>query len=723
MLGVASLVTLLFQRIRQPVVLGYLVAGMLIGPFTPPYDLITQSSEVTVISELGVIFLMFSLGLDFSFHKLTRVGFSGSITGLIEVSLTVCAGILTGLALHWSFYESLFLGAALSISSTTIIIKALDELNLRRKRFAEYIFGILVMEDLLAILLLVGLSTFVATKNFLSVNMLFAVIQLIFVVGGWFLIGYFLVPSFLRGITRYAGEETLTIVSVALCLILVTIATRFGYSPALGAFIMGSIFAETPVSHRIEELIRPVRDIFAAVFFVSVGMLIDPRVIWMSFPTILLITGIYITAKVGSTVMGALITGQSVGTSVRIGFGVAQIGEFSFIIAGLGAALHVTSDRLYPMVVAISVMTTFTTPYLLRFSGFLSQRLEHWLPENVRHFLNDYAAWVYRVLARPENPAVSRNAGMRLVLNGIVIAIVFSLVQHLLLPVYYGWVHRQWVGRLIAWLSALLVASPFIWGMLFSVNVAPHRRGKDRIFHMAPVIMCWLATVIEITVLSVTWFHNWLTTSLLLVIVVAFFIFSFRMLDRSYHWFERRLVRNVSHNAGLQARYRQLAPWETHFSEVVVSAGSPLAGRTLTQCQLRELYGINIVALYSPGKVILAPRGEARISGHDRLVVLGSDDQIDAFQKVATQVSREMKNADESDTLNNFSLKAMVLPADSPFVGKSIRKSGIREKVNGIVVGLEREDKRTLNPDPSTVLHAGDLVMLVGEMEQLHNVF
>jgi len=721
MLGVASIVTLLFQRIKQPVVLGYLVAGMIIGPYTPPHHLITSLSAIKLLSELGVIFLMFSLGLDFSFHKLTRVGFSAGITGVIEVSFTIAAGFLIGTLLHWPFHESLFLGAALAISSTTIIIKALDELGLRRKRFAEFIFGILVVEDLLAILLLVGLSTLVATSNIFSKEMFLAIVKLIFVVGGWFLTGYFIVPTFLRKITRFASEETLTIVSIALCLLLVTLSEMSHYSPALGAFIMGSIFAETPYAHRIEALIRPVRDIFAAVFFISVGMLIDPYVIFNFFPTVLLITVVYLFSKILSTTVGAFLTGQSLATSMRIGFGVAQIGEFSFIIASLGLMLHVVSDKLYPIVVAVSVMTTFTTPYLLRLSGFLAGQIDKKLPANVRYFFDAYSAWVYRTLASSQTNSIYKNAVSRLILNGIVVAIIFTLIKNFLLPYLITLLVTLWKARLLSWVLAILFSSPFLWGMLFSLRFSTKTlQRKDIVFRSAPLIMCWLVTILEITILSITYFHNLFSTSLLIILVLVFFILSYRVLEKSYHWFEKRLVGNIRHNAQMQARYEQLAPWDTHLIDITVSDESPLIGRTLTQCQLRELYGVNIVAIYSGTKVTLAPRGEQKVSASDRLVVLGNDDQIDAFQKIATKVSR--KTIDAQDTLKDFALKALILDDGNPLIGKSIRASGIREQVSGLVVGIERGAERILNPDPATVMQVGDLLLLVGETEHLSSV-
>jgi CPA2 family monovalent cation:H+ antiporter-2 len=373
-LGIAGLVTLLFKKIKQPVVLGYLIAGVIIGPYTPPGLLVTDIPNIKILSELGMIFLLFSIGLEFSFKKIKYVGLSASITGIGEVVFMMLAGFLTGKLIGWSFYDSVFLGAALSISSTTIIIKALDELNLKSKHFTTMVFGILIVEDLLAILLLVALSTIVATSNILSMTLVWATLKLIVIIGSWFLVGYFLVPLFFRKVMQQASAETLTIVTVALCLLFVCIAAYFNYSTALGAFIAGSVLAETQLLERIKQLIQPICDIFAAVFFVSIGMLINPGIIWQHLSVILVICAVTILGKLISIGIGAKLTGQSVHDSLRIGFSMAQIGEFSFIIAGLGLLLHVTSESLYSIIVAVAVITTFTTPYLIKLSGYLIKK-------------------------------------------------------------------------------------------------------------------------------------------------------------------------------------------------------------------------------------------------------------------------------------------------------------------------------------------------------------
>lgn len=715
MLGVAGIVMLIFQRIHQPVVLGYLVAGMIIGPYTPPHAFVNDIPNIQILSDLGVIFLMFSLGLEFSFQKLTRVGFSASVTGILEVVFMVAIGYIVGRLMGWSYYDSLFLGAALSISSTTIIIKAIDELGLKTKRFAELIFGVLIVEDLLAILLLVALSTIVITKNIFSVEMLTASVKLVLVVGGWFIVGYFIVPPLFRRISTYITEETLTIISVALCLTLVCIAASLHYSMALGAFIMGSILAETLLVHRIENLIRPIRDIFAAVFFISVGMLINPTVIVEHWPVVLLISLVTICGKIVTTSAAALLTGQSINTSVRVGFGMAQVGEFSFIIAALGVTLKVTSHSLYPIIVAVSGITTFTTPYLIRLSGHIGKTIEKNLPERTKYFLQSYSAWIYRSQITARKHSFYHSITMRLFINSIIVALVFTFVHQFVFPRVVDITETLWLTNTICLFVAVLLASPFIWGMLFSyksVELPAYAKTINPV-----VFMIWFITLSELAILSIIYFHSWVTVVLFVALAVAFFAFSYTHLERSYHWFERQLVGNIKRGDDKdKVRYAELAPWDTHLVEVEVGEKSSFANKALGECQIRQLYGVNIVAICHGSRIIPAPRGEEKIMPHDKLIVLGNDEQIDAFKK---QIEIVAYDARPDSFLDNFSLKAYLIEPNSGLIGRTIRDSSIREYVNGMVVGLERDNTRTLNPSPDTVIKVDDLLIVVGEIDKL----
>lgn len=720
MLGLAGIVLLIFQRIHQPVVLGYLVAGIIIGPYTPPYALVNDVENIRILSELGVIFLMFSLGLEFSFQKLTRVGFSATVTGLIEVILMVIVGYGAGLLMGWSHYDSLFLGSALAISSTTIIIKAIDELGLKTKRFAELIFGVLIVEDLLAILLLVGLSTVVMTNSIFSLDMLSATVKLILVVGGWFIVGYFIVPTVFRRMAKYISQETLTILSVALCLSLVCLAAYFHYSTALGAFIMGSILAETVMVHRIEELIRPIRDIFAAVFFISVGMLIDPAVIVQHWAAVVIISLLTIFGKMIVTSFAAFFTGQSINTSVRVGFGMAQVGEFSFIIVALGASLNVTSDTLYPVIVAVSGITTFTTPYLIRFSGTFTKWLEKNIPDKTQYILDSYSAWVYRILTSSQENSIFGRVAVRLLINGILVAIIFTLVEHFVFPKLIVTAMSKSQVNIMSMLIALTLAAPFIWGMLFSVR-AVHWSRSVKSSLTSVIFIVWLVTLTELMILSILFFKTWLTILFFVIVGLIFFTLYYRQLEKSYRWFELQLMKNIrKQDTEDNHRYQELAPWDTHLVEIDVGSKSALVGKTLAEAQIRENIGINIVAVSHGNRVVAAPRGQERIYAGDKLIVLGDDDQIDAFKQL---IEIESKNDAESRLfLDHFMLKAVLLGANSEYVGKTIRDSKIREKIKGLIVGLERNNTRTLNPKPDTVLQVDDLILVVGEADKLESM-
>lgn len=710
MLMVAGIVVLIFQRIHQPVVLGYLVAGMIIGPYTPPYGLITDEANIKIISELGVIFLMFSLGLEFSFHKLTKVGFSALITGVIDVGMMIILGYFAGAWLGWSHHDRLFLGAAIAISSTTIIVKAINELNLKTKRFSEVIFGVLIVEDLLAILLLVALSTTVAANSLFSPEILWAAIKLVLVVGSWFLAGYFLVPPLFRKVAPYVSQETLTVASIGFCLFLVSLANYFHYSTALGAFIMGSILAETVLVHRIETVIEPIRDIFGAVFFISVGMLINPTVIVDQWQAVLLISLVLMMGKVTVISMGTFLTGQSLNTALRSGFSMAQIGEFSFIIATLGVSLHVINDKLYPIIVAVSSITTFTTPYMIRLSGQISGLAQRYIPDRMKFFMDGYTAWVYRVQSKSQNNSLIGSVTIRLFVNGIVVAMIFTSIKVYGYPQALELFASRSSAKLACEAFALLISSPFIWGMLFSyrhIEIPDYARTR-----LNPIMFgVWFLTLAEVTFLSVVNFHTWLTAGILFFIAIIFFIFSFRHLERSYHWFENQLVSNIGPKIQKKSRYQDLAPWESHFVELDVGWKSPIVGKMLRDSQIRQRYGVNIVAIHRGPNVILAPRGEEIVLTGDKLIVLGNDDQIDEFRKWVTITAPVVP--EQADTPEDFVLQPFLLDHGSPYVGKTIRASHIREQVQGLVVGLERGNNRILNPDPDTLLQADDLILIV----------
>lgn len=716
-LAVAGLISLLFQRIRQPVVLGYIIAGIVIGPYTPPFQLVTDLPSIRTWAELGVVFLMFTLGLEFSFRKLARVGGSATIAASAEVLFFLPVGYLAGRALGWKPMDSLFLGAMLSISSTTIIIKALDELKLKKHRFAELIFAILIVEDLFAILLLVALGTIAVSQTVSALALLTAAFKLVLVVGGWFLAGYLVVPRFMRYVGRVGSDETLTILSLGFCLALVVFANHFHYSTALGAFIMGSIIAESPVLARVEHSVASLRDLFGAIFFVSIGMLIDPRVLWEHRGAVAALCALTILGKIVSTGLGALASGQSLRNSVRVGFGLAQIGEFSFIIAQLGLSLNVTSDFIYPVAVAVSLVTTFTTPYLIRISGDAATAIESILPAGVRRALERHAT---RAEARRAGATHGRSLAkptLRWSINALATTVIFVLSAEWGLPMVHeraGWSATvlPWVG----WSTAMLLSSPFVWAMLTAFRTSPGPSVAPPFLR----VLAKLVTLLWIGTLSAEFFPG---RSVLLITVAALgvtFAIFYRNLESAYRWFEDRFLAAFDQvELGPTSPFSHLAPWDAHLVTIEVHPNSPFVMKRISEAAFRARHGVNIVAIQRGRKAIVPPSPEEVLLPLDQLVLLGTDEQIERLRSELEPAPEPEETRGPGD---GYELRRGRLATNCPFAGQTIRETGFREKYQAIVVGIERAGERHINPDSDLRLAAGDLLWIAGEKGRLNDL-
>jgi CPA2 family monovalent cation:H+ antiporter-2 len=511
----AGVFTLLFKRLKQPQVLGYLIAGFLVGPHFPLFPTVTDTDSIETWAEIGVIFLMFSLGLEFSFKKLARVGGPAGITAIVEVAGMLLLGYLAGRVLGWSNMDSLFLGGILSISSTTIILRAFGELGVKQQPFARLVFGTLIVEDLVAILLLVLLST-LATGGFQGGAVLNSLLRLGFFIVLWFISGIYLIPTALRIARPWMNGETLLIVSVALCMGMVILCTGAGFSAPLGAFMMGSILAETRDAEKIEHLTEPLKNLFGAIFFVSVGMLIDPGVLVHYWVPILIITGVTLVGKFLTSGLGALLSGQSLETSVRTGLSLAQIGEFSFIIATLGLQLKVTSPFLYPIAVAVSALTTFATPYLIRAGAGMKERPGPApLPA---------APW----------RAVGQRFLMLLLVNGVLLVAIVWLLRRTSLHPY-----------VIAGLT-LVLSSPFLWALAFrKASFSKVKTAEGGTFPIAIDILRVLAAAIFVVVVLDLCFPTWIAlVAALLFLAGIYFLFAGR-LERVYRRIEDRFLENL----------------------------------------------------------------------------------------------------------------------------------------------------------------------------------
>jgi CPA2 family monovalent cation:H+ antiporter-2 len=723
-LAAAALIMLVFKRLKQPLVLGYIIAGFLVGPYVQWLPTVKEVENIKIWAEIGVIFLLFSLGLEFSFKKLMKVGPSASVTALIEVVVMVAIGFGIGRALGWSSMDSLFLGGILSISSTTIIIRAFDELGLKTRRFATLVFGVLIVEDLVAILLLVLLSTLAVSRQFSGVEMLASLSKLIFFLAIWFLSGIFLIPSLLRRAKKLLTDEILLVIAVALCLLMVLFADTVGFSPALGAFIMGSILAETTKAEKIEHLIRPVKDLFAAIFFVSVGMLIDPGVIVEYAGPIALLCVVTIVGKVLSTSIGALLAGQSLQTSIQSGFSLAQIGEFSFIIATLGLTLKVTSDFLYPIAVAVSAVTTLTTPYLIRSSNVVFKWVDKRLPKRMLDAISSRSSETKDISRSSDWNLYLRSTFLNIVLFSLVILSIIFISSTYLLP-RISITGNSLTTRLIVAAGTLLALVPFLWALAIRNAPAAYNKvaatnrynGLIKMLHFFRLVIAALF----IGFLLHRFFGFTAGAIGTIITIVLLLLFS-KKIQLLYNRIEKQFVTNLNQReiAKAESNRTELAPWDAGIIPVGIQSDASCIGKRLIDLKWREKAGINVVMIKRGYHTISAPGKDEMIFPGDELLVLGTDIQIKKLEALI----RPLKNkANANGDNDEVALHEFTITPGSALVGMTIRGSGIREQYNGLVVGVERKGQRTLNPESDFVFEVNDVVFIVGVTKRLIGLF
>lgn len=726
-LGAAGLITLIFKKIKQPLVLGYIIAGLLVGPYISLFPNITDEENIKVWAEIGVIFLLFTLGLEFSFKKLAAVGGAASITAIVEVIFMLGFGFGTGKLLGWSNMDSIFLGGILSVSSTTIIIRAFEELDVKTQQFAILVFGVLIVEDLVAILLLVLLSTLAVSKIFSGAAMLVSVLKLAFFLILWFIGGIFLIPTFLKKTRKLMNDETLLIVSIALCLIMVLLATQVGFSPALGAFIMGSILAETTQGEKIEHLVKSVKDLFGAIFFVSVGMLINPEMLVKNIGPVLLITFVTIVGKLISTSTGAMLSGQSLKNSVQSGMSLAQIGEFSFIIATLGLTLKVTSDFLYPIAVAVSAITTFTTPYLIRYSSGLYGFLEKKLPSNWIKKLNKYSSTAQVITTTSDWKIYLHSYIYNIVIQSVCIISIFFVSTRYILPFVRNHVSNVIIVDFVAAGFGLLIAAPFLWAL--SVRKI-QENAFSNLWHnenvsRGPLIALNLFRAMLGLFFTVLLVIQFISDPVFLILVIVFIavlnsLFS-KKIQKMYSRIERRFLTNLNEKEA-EALHKDkirpdIVPWDAHLVELKVSPESPFVGQNLFDLGIREKFGVNVAMIERGRNTIANPGRDEKLYPGDEVMVIGTDDQL-AKLKPFIELSEENRPPVQKETMT---LQKVTINSNSPLKGVTIRSSGMREKAKALVVGLERDGERILNPDSSMQFEEEDIVWIVGNPKRLQD--
>ncbi|NPD92962.1 cation:proton antiporter [Xylanibacter muris] len=727
-LVVAGSVTLLFKKLRQPLVLGYIVAGFLVSPQMPYTMSVVDRADVQTWADIGVVFLLFSLGLDFSFKKILKMGAAPAIAACTIIFCMMASGISVGKLFGWSQPDCVFLGGMLAMSSTTIIYKAFDDMGLRQQRFAGLVMSVLILEDILAIVMMVMLSAVASGTNPDGGQMLNSILRIGFFLILWFVVGISLIPFLLRRARSIINDETLLIVSLGLCCLMAVISTQVGFSSAFGAFVMGSILAETIEAERIIKIVEPVKNLFGAIFFVSVGMLVEPKVLAeYAFPIIMLV----LTILIGQAVFGSfgyLISGQSLKTAMKCGFSMAQIGEFAFIIASLGLSLGVISKFLYPVVVAVSVITTFLTPYMIRFSNPCYRVMEKHLPHKIITVLNKIT------LSHPSTASaknkwkslitqMSVNTVIYFILSVAVIFIMLTFFLPFIRHLLTGW---HWTANFICGLITVIGISPFLRAMVMKKNHSEEFKelwAESRLNHFPLIFTIIVRMVIACSLIFYVFnylsrFANALIYTFAVAIIIVMILS--RSIKHSSIRLERLFIQNLR-SRDIQAQVHghrrplyegHLLDRDIHMADVEVPAGSTWAGMRLRELKLRNRFGIHVSCILRANRRINIPSGEDVVFPGDKLQVIGSDEQLSSL---ASALKTEIYSDDSDIENREMKLHQMVITGNSPFVDKTLSESGIRDIYNCMVVGLEEGKENLSQIDPSYRFRKGDIIWVVGE--------
>lgn len=725
----AGVFTVIFKALKQPLILGYIVAGFVVGPHLGLFPQFSPES-VDQWSELGIIFLLFCLGLEFSFKKLLKVGAGALLTAGVNCIGMMMIGIATGSAMGWSTMESIFLGGLMSMSSTTIILKAYNDLGMKNRQHCPLLFGTLVVEDLIAVLLLVLLSTLAVSNKFEGSAMLMALGKLVLYIVLSFVVGIYLIPTLFKKARKYVSDEILLIISIGLCFLMVTLANLAGFSSALGAFLMGSILSETIEGEKISKLTVSIKDLFGAVFFVSVGMMVDPAVIAEHWVPILVLTVVAMSGILVCSTCGALLSGAGLENAVHTGFSLAQLGEFSFIIASLGCSLGVMRDFIYPVIIAVSVITTFTTPYMIKAADPVTVWLLKVLPERVVARLNP---------RKEEGPASkAEDNDWKILLKGVAIRVFIYGIILLAIMLAYPFIGRL-VGNFfpqmspegLKWLRLLLtlvIMSPFLYGMAVpngaETNQAAKRLIDEKSSSLLPIVSIMvlraMVSILFVIAIVTSEFHlTALSIVLICVAVVAVYCISKFSIKRTSK-VERRFFTNLNekefeerkNHVVARALKEQLEGYDVHISSLTVSPDFQYIGKTLRDMPFRHGTGVNIIKIVRGSRTIFVPGGSEPIYPMDVLYAVGTTAQLEAFSRSMEEALPE-KQEKSTDPADRFVVNKVVIGRESVLLGKTLREADMRASGCMVISILSDGDLHT-NPKPDTVFREDDIVWIAG---------
>ena len=738
-LVVAGFVTLIFKKLKQPLVLGYIVAGFLVSPHMSYTMSVVDKDDIQTWADIGVIFLLFSLGLDFSIKKILKMGASPIIAACTIIFSMMLLGVIVGHSFGWKEMDCIFLGGMVAMSSTTIIYKAFSDMGLTQQGFASTVMSVLILEDILAIVMMVMLSTVASGNSPDGVQLLGSIMKIGFFLVLWFVVGLFAIPLFLRSVRKILNSETLLIVSLGFCCLMAVISTQVGFSAAFGAFVMGSILAETVEADKIIRLVDPVKNLFGAIFFVSVGMLVKPDVIVQyAIPILLLVITILVGQALFGT-LGYLLGGQTLKNAMRCGFSMAQVGEFAFIIATLGKSLGVISEFLYPVVVAVSVITTFLTPYMIRAAEPCYNVLVKHLPKR----------WVRRLTHIQTNNAGESASTNNLwkvlmkkmifntliygILSAAVIAIMFSAALPICRNLSIKWTGSHWIGNAVCGFLTILFIAPFLRSIVMKQNHSEAFKAlwTDRRINRLPLTATILARVL-IALSFIFYICNYLTrfkNALMIAVAVGLLILMLlsRWLKKRSITLERLFIQNLqSRDIEAQKQGKKkplfanhLIDRDIHIANLELPDDSLWAGKTLYSLKLRNRFGVHISSILRGSKHINIPNGGTILFPGDKLQAIGNDEQL---TKLSKAMKAELQPTITDIEKHEMKLRSFTISKTSPFIGKTLKDSGIRDEYNCMVVGVDEGQQNLTLITPSRSLQAGDVLWVVGEEKDLERI-
>ncbi|MBO7468296.1 MAG: cation:proton antiporter [Bacteroidaceae bacterium] len=730
-LVLAGIMSLLFKKLKQPVVLGYIVAGFLASPYMPYTPSVLDSNDISIWADIGVIFLLFSLGLEFRIKKLLMSGSTPIIAVTTSVTCMITIGIIIGHLFGWSFMDGLYLGGMMSMSSTSIIIKAFDDLGVRQQKFAGLVFSVLIIEDIIAIVMMLLFGTLGEGKQVEGMEILLNIGKLVFFIVLWFVVGIYLIPLLLKKIRPLLNEETLLIVSLSLCFLMVVLSTAVGFSSAFGAFVMGSILAETLESEKIEHLTAPVKDLFGAIFFVSVGMMINPALLLKYWLPIVVITLVMIIIRSSVDTLGFILGGTPIKTAVKCGYSLAQVGEFSFIIATLGISLGAISEFIYPIIVSVCVLTTFTTPYMIKASDKVGDALEARIPEKWKERLNRYDRDTSVLNNENKWKKMLKAMLSPILIYGVLcIAILIASFQ-LMQPLLEKAIPSPW-DSVVGLSVTLLVLTPFLRPLLLR-HCFTHTFWElwgDKQVNRAPllaIVILRAAMVVALIVVCVKHYSH-VSLSLLVGIVVLTLIsllFSRRIKQRQQQ-LEEIFIGNLNTKDNQSETQKpqyagELQSRDIHLTEVVIPAFSSWCGKTLKELDWGRRYEISVASILREGRRINIPGAKEQLFPNDKLQIIGTDDNISHFVEAMAKRKTQMESLSPVSS-GEMHLHQIAITHDSPLVNMRVLDSGIRNEFRCLIVGIDRGEGPLLKPTPELEFREGDIVWIVGEQENIRNL-